>query len=161
MQFASKIAETESWKFSANSASLYLCVKNDGNDSAHLKAVRPAAGPNQSRGWHFRQRGKTRRGVRRSRPLIRRPLPRRPSPIRVALRCRFRRPLRSRRSLLAGLAPWRVCREPGPPHSLCSLLTPRCAFPLAPHCARPCVVLPGAPTGFSPADQAISEQCSR
>ena len=33
MQFASKIAETESWKFSANSASLHLCVKNlwDGN----------------------------------------------------------------------------------------------------------------------------------
>ena len=33
MQFVSKIAETESWKFSANSASLHLCVKNqcDGN----------------------------------------------------------------------------------------------------------------------------------
>ena len=34
-QFASKIAETESWKFSANSASLHLCVKNlwDGNET--------------------------------------------------------------------------------------------------------------------------------
>ena len=35
MQFASKMAETESWKFSANSASLHLCVKNqwDGNEN--------------------------------------------------------------------------------------------------------------------------------
>jgi hypothetical protein len=37
VQFVSKIAETESWKFSANSASLHLCVKNqlDGNVYFH------------------------------------------------------------------------------------------------------------------------------
>ena len=40
-------------------------------NSAHLKAIRPAVGPNQSRSWHFRQRVKPQRGVRRSRPLIR------------------------------------------------------------------------------------------
>ena len=61
-------------------------------NSAHLKAIRPAVGPNQSRGWHFRQRRKARRGVCRSRPFIRRAFPRRPSPIRVVLRRRFRRP---------------------------------------------------------------------
>ena len=39
MQFASKIAEIESWKFSANSASLHLCVKNqwDGNENNNNK----------------------------------------------------------------------------------------------------------------------------
>ena len=111
-------------------------------NSAHLKAIRPAVGPNQSRAWHFRQRGKARRSVRRSRPFIRRPLPRRPSPIRVALRCRFRRPLRFRRSLLAGLAPWRVRREPVPPHSLRSLLSPP---PRLPACAARRVDVRGPP----------------
>ena len=130
-------------------SALSMCGSGTGNGTpALIWPIRASeshpfrCGPNRSRAWHFRRRGKAVSRARRACPLCRRPIPCRASEIRVAWLRRVVPSLRSGPLLLAMLAPRRARREPRPPSSLCSLLAPS---PRLSARAASCVAVRGPP----------------